>query len=298
MLKQKESFLKYIRCELNYSAHTVLSYEEDLSQFALFLASEGDDIDPALVTTDDVRMWVHHLSQKGFAVSSIRRKLQSLRAFYRFLHDRGEVKVSPVADVPLAKMPKHLPEYVVPRRMDVVLDEDIDESDFVAVRNKLVVAMFYETGMRRAEMLALKDYDIDVERGELKVHGKRNKDRIIPFCGELKRLIDIYRPLRAKVANGEDAFILTEKGMPAYPGLLYRIVTRNLSSVTSGKRSPHVLRHSYASAMLNNGAGINSVKELLGHESIATTQIYTHITYSELKQNYKHAHPRALKKGG
>ena len=213
MLKQKESFLKYIRCELNYSAHTVLSYEEDLSQFALFLVSEGDDIDPALVTTDDVRMWVHHLSQKGFAVSSIRRKLQSLRAFYRFLHDRGEVKVSPVADVPLAKMPKHLPEYVVPRRMDVVLDEDIDESDFVAVRNKLVVTMFYETGMRRAEMLALKDYDIDVERGELKVHGKRNKDRIIPFCGELKRLIDIYRPLRAKVANGEDTFILTEKGM-------------------------------------------------------------------------------------
>ena len=141
MLKQKESFLKYIRCELNYSAHTVLSYEEDLSQFALFLASEGDDIDPALVTTDDVRMWVHHLSQKGFAVSSIRRKLQSLRAFYRFLHARGEVKVSPVADVPLAKMPKHLPEYVVPRRMDVVLDEDIDESDFVAVRNKLVVAI-------------------------------------------------------------------------------------------------------------------------------------------------------------
>ena len=298
-MKQIESFLYYMRYELNYSVHTVLSYKKDLEQFAAFAADGDSEFAAAGVGTADVRAWVYDLSQRrGLAVRTVRRKMQALRAFYKFLLKRGEVAQNPVDDIPMAKLPKRLPEFVGEKKMDEILDSGFSHTDFEQVRNRLIVAMLYETGMRRAELVGLTDADIDTRRCELKVHGKRNKDRIIPFCGELKRLIDIYRPLRAKVAYGEDTFILTEKGMPAYPGLLYRIVTRNLSLVTSGKRSPHVLRHSYASAMLNNGAGINSVKELLGHESIATTQIYTHITYSELKQNYKHAHPRALKKGG
>lgn len=293
-MKQVEVFLDYIRYELNYSVHTVLSYRKDLLQFAEFLEKE-EEADPAAVSVADVRAWVYDLSaRRRLAPSSVRRKLQSLRAFYRFLQKRGDVANSPVDEVPLARQPRPLPVFIRERDMDELLDSPFDATDFVAVRNRLIVAMLYDTGMRRSELVRLKNFEISTVRRELKVHGKRNKDRVVPFCGELAELIEIYRSLRGDV--GHDVFFLTEKGLPVYDKLVYNVVRDALSAVTEGKRSPHTLRHSYASAMLNHGAGINSVKDLLGHESLATTQVYTHITYSELKQNYKHAHPRALKK--
>ncbi len=299
MKEQIDSFLYYMRYELNYSVHTVLSYRKDLEQFAEFV-SGGDDCDPKKVTQTVIRSWVYDLAQRrGLAVRSVRRKIQALRAFYKFLLKRGEVATSPVDDIPMAKLPKRLPEFVGEKKMDEVLDADYDHRSFSAMRNHLMVAMLYETGMRRTELMTLKDADIDTTHCELKVHGKRNKDRVVPFCRELKGLIEEYRPLRQRLAVGDsEEFFLTDKGMPVYSKLVYNAVSEALSAVTSGKRSPHTLRHSYASAMLNHGAGINSVKELLGHESLAATQVYTHITYSEMKRNYKHAHPRALKKGG
>ena len=292
-----ERFLKYLRYELNYSVHTVLSYSKDLSQFVSYLKAEGD-FDPASVTVSDVRSWVHALTKDGMAPRTVRRKIQSLRSYYRYLQKYEGVTSNPVEDIPLAKVPHTLPVFVPEKNMDAVLDAEYDHADFNHVRNHLMMEMLYETGMRRAELISLNDCDVDIDAGELKVLGKRNKHRLIPFGVRLASQISEYRHLRDEVGPEVDNFFVTEKGKAIYPTLVYRIVTGELSSVTMAKRSPHVLRHSFASAMLNNGAELNSVKELLGHESLAATQVYTHVTYRELKQNYKHAHPRVLKKGG
>lgn len=291
-----EKYIRYLRYELNYSVHTVLSYSKDLSQFAQFLGVET--LEPNRVTVGDVRAWVYNLSKDGMAVRTVRRKVQSLRAYFRYLQKEGVVDANPVDDIPMAKVPHPLPVFVREKSMDDVLDADYDHADFADVRNRLIVEMLYETGIRRAELITLEDVNVDSRAGELKVLGKRNKERIVPFGERLSRLIETYRALRKEVGPETDRFFVTEKGRPVYPTLVYNVVTEALSSVTASKRSPHVLRHTFASAMLNHGAGINSVKELLGHESLAATQVYTHITYRELKQNYKHAHPRALKQGG
>ena len=272
-----DGFLKYLRYELNYSAHTVLSYSNDLHQFSSFLTGGEKEFDPCSVTVADVRSWMLYMSKSGYAARTIRRKIQSLRAYYRHL----------------------LKSFVRENGMDSVLDSEFDKEDFESVRDRLVVTMLYETGIRRAELISLKKSDVNTISCELKVHGKRNKDRVVPFGGELKNLLQLYMRLREQLPeNWRPELFLTKKGNPLYPSLVYKVVTEALSAVTSAKRSPHTLRHSFASVLLNNGADLNSVKEMLGHESLATTQIYTHITYRELKQNYKHAHPRALKKGG
>ena len=216
-MKQIESFLYYMRYELNYSVHTVLSYRKDLEQFAAFAADGDSEFAAAGVGTADVRAWVYDLSQRrGLAVRTVRRKMQALRAFYKFLLKRGEVAQNPVDDIPMAKLPKRLPEFVGEKKMDEILDGGFNHADFEQVRNRLIVAMLYETGMRRAELVGLTDADIDTRRCELKVHGKRNKDRIVPFCEELRSLIELYRPLRAKLsASGNDAFFLG--GLPKGP---------------------------------------------------------------------------------
>lgn len=295
---QVENFLKYLRYELNYSVHTVLSYSNDLKQFAEFLSPDSCDFDEAMVDVADVRSWVLSLSKSGMAVRTVRRKVQALRAYYKFLQKRGIVERTPVDDIPMAKIPAVLPVFVREKKMDTVLDSEFDHGSFESVRNRLIVEMLYETGIRRAELISLKNVDVDTQTCELKVHGKRNKDRIVPFGDELRDMIILYRRLRNEVGAEMPEFFITEKGKKVYPTLVYKVVTGTLSAVTQAKRSPHILRHSFASAMLNNGADINNVKELLGHESLAATQIYTHVTYRELKQNYEHAHPRALKKGG
>lgn len=233
---QMEAFLKYIRYELNYSVHTVLSYSKDLSQFVAFLSADAERFDAASVTMQDVRAWIYALTQEKYSVRTIRRKVQSLRAFYKYLLKQGVVEQSPVEDVPLAKMPQMLPSFVREKGMDRVLDDDFNHSDFTAVRDRLVVAMLYETGIRRAELISLKNTDVDIASGELKVHGKRNKDRIVPFGDELKELIKMYRPLREKVYSGKaNEFFLTLKGIPLYPSLVYHIVTGILSEVTQAK---------------------------------------------------------------
>lgn len=295
-----ESFIKYIRYELNLSACTVLSYSNDLKQFKAFLTDDGKrEFDAVTVTASDIRAWVVQLVDKKDSARTVRRKLQALRAFYKYLLKRKLVESNPAQEVEVAKVPKRLPDCVRVENVDSMFDEEVDASDFEAVRDRLILLMLYTTGIRRAELIELKDRDVSAS--ELKVHGKRNKDRLVPFGEELKFEIERYRKLKSETVGdlAGEHFFVRRSGEPLYPSLVYRLVHERLSAAGGGSRfSPHVLRHTFASAMLNNGAGINSVKELLGHESLAATQVYTHITYSELKSNYEHAHPRALKKGG
>ncbi len=299
MGKEIDNYLQFIRLEKNLSPHTVVAYRCDLEQWEQFLTSGKEALDVKSVTTGDIRAWMLHLNKQGDSARTMRRKVQAVRSFYKWLMKQGMASDSPAAAVELARIPKRLPQLVRTSSMDELLDQEIDETDFVQVRNRLIVMMLYETGMRRAELLGLLDRNVDTASGELKVHGKRDKDRIIPFGTELAQAIDSYRLLRDELVRGCEHFFVKEDGNPLYPMLVYRIVHRALQEVgVTSKRSPHVLRHSFATAMLNDGAAINSVKELLGHESLATTQIYTHVTFSELKNNYKLAHPRALNKGG
>ena len=296
-----EGFLKYLRYELNYSVHTVLSYGNDLRQFAEFL-TRGDSEQLRLddVSVSDIREWMMSLSNAGDCQRTIRRKVRSVRALYKYMQRRALIDRNPATMVELAKLPKRLPTYVRSENINAMLDEDIDLSDFTAVRNKLMLMMFYETGIRRAELIGLSDVNVDASAMQIKVHGKRNKDRIVPFGSELLEWIVRYRELRSQqVAAVCDAFFVRPNGKALYPSLVYNVVHDALQAAGgTDKFSPHVLRHSFASAMLNNGAQLNNVKELLGHESLAATQVYTHITFSELKDNYQSAHPRALKKGG
>ena len=295
-----EEFLKYMRYELNYSVHTVLSYKNDLQQFEQYLTVGGSEpLSLGDVTQRDVRAWVLERSLQGDSARTIRRKVQAVRALYKMMMRRGEVESNPAAEVELAKVPKRLPNYVRRESIDALIDGEVDYNDFEQVRNRLMLVMFYETGIRRAELIGLADANVDLDAKEIKVHGKRNKDRIVPFGEELADWIRRYREVRNREVGRTESFFVKADGKPLYPTLVYRVVHDSLLSVGgTDKYSPHVLRHTFASAMLNGGAELNSVKELLGHESLAATQVYTHITFSELKDNYQLAHPRALKKGG
>ena len=296
-----DQFLQYLSYERNLSHLTVKAYGDDLKQLVGFLTRGKEEFDAKSVTQADLRAWMVDLSRQGDSPRSIRRKIQAVRAYYKWLLKRGVVEVSPAADLELAKVPKRLPQYVREASINAILDEPLaDDADFETVRNRLMVMMLYETGIRRAELISLLDRNVDTSQRQMKVHGKRDKDRIVPFGEELKEAIEHYRMLRGEiVADGTGELFVTARGGRLYPSLVYGVIRDSLSEAgVSGKKSPHVLRHSFASAMLNDGAELNSVKELLGHESLAATQVYTHITFSELKNNYKHAHPRALKKGG
>ena len=298
-MKLVEDFLRYIRYELNLSACTVSAYKQDLKQLQQFLSPDENEFDPLSVTSGDLRAWIVDLDAHGIKARSIRRKEQAVRSFFKFLLKRGLVKSNPAAELELAKFKKPLPSYVRIDNMNALLDGDIDETDFKLVRDRLIIMMLYETGIRRAELIGLKDADVDVPKRELKVLGKRNKERVVPFGDELAEAIIAYRQLRSATTGLDrtERFFVRENGDELYASLVYRTVHSLLATVGGGRKlSPHVLRHTFASAMLNNGAELNSVKEILGHESLAATQVYTHITFSELKTNYKHAHPRALKK--
>ncbi len=292
-----ESFIKYIRYELNYSACTVLSYNNDISQFAAFLTKGAEEFDAVTVTTSDIREWMVQLMAEKNSVRTVKRKLQALRAFYKYLMRVGKVEANPALEVETAKTPRRLPDCVKVENVEQMFEDSVDYDDFEAVRDRLILLMLYSTGIRRAELICLRDDD--VSSNELKVRGKRNKDRIVPFGEELHAEIAIYRKLRSEQVGDTEYFFVRNNGEPLYPTLVYRLANKKLTEVGGCSRySPHVLRHTFASSMLNNGAKLNSVKELLGHESLAATQVYTHITYRELKSNYEHAHPRALKKGG
>lgn len=287
-----ESFLRYIRYEKNLSTHTVLSYKNDLFQFKEFLETLAPGCEMQQVTPEQVREWIATLSESGLSARTVSRKVSSLRSFYRYLISQSVVTGSPVKEVRVPKVRKKLPVYLRRDTMDELLDDVAYGDDFEGIRNKLIIEMFYNTGIRRAELIGL--HDDDVREEEIKVTGKRNKQRLVPYGPELAALIADYRKARREAGFAHpDFFFIKKDGEPLYPQLVYRVVKRALSQVcTLEKKSPHVLRHTFASVMLNNGAGLNSVKELLGHHSLASTEVYTHITFEELKQSYNQAFPK------
>lgn len=295
-----ERFLQYLRHERNLSWRTVDLYRRDLDQWDAFMTTAASGtLDWTSVTSGDIRAWLMDRAAQGDQPATLRHKIQALRAMYRYLLQRGEVSANPASRIELAKLSKPLPKFVREKTVDEVLDADIDTADFVQVRDRLIVMLLYETGIRLSELIGLQDAAVDAVKRELKVRGKRDKDRIVPFGDELAQWVERYRGLRATLRPACPNLLVTVKGKPLYPSLVYHVVHDALQAAGgTGKLSPHVLRHTFASVMLNHGAELNSVKELLGHESLAATQVYTHVTLSELQHNYELAHPRALKQGG
>ena len=291
----KDSFLKYLLLERNYSEKTVISYGVDLDEFEAYFKGLDEELEFTSVDADVVRAWVLSLMDEGRAETTVNRKLSSLRSFYRYLLRQKLVAVDPVAKVVGPKKKKPLPVFVRDEAMEQLLDKSEFPQTFEEIRDKAVLEVFYSTGMRRAELIALEDGNIDFSALVIKVTGKRNKQRLIPFGERLQEVLKAYLQERTRFYSGEcEAFFIRKGGVRLSPSSVNYIVKRYLSRVvTLKKKSPHVLRHTFATSMLNHQAELEAVKELLGHESLTTTEIYTHTTFEELKQVYEQAHPRA-----
>lgn len=290
-----DKYIDYLRYEKNYSSHTEISYYSDLIQFRDFIESHYRDIELETVDGDIVRAWIIFLMEAKTSARSVNRKLSSLKSFYRYLQKMGSISISPLKKISGPKAKKPIPSFINYSDMEKVLDIETEDNDYESFRDKVILELFYVTGMRRAELIGLTDKDIDLYSGSIRVTGKRNKQRIIPVSKNTIALIDAYLEIRNKnFENQTVAFFVKKDGEPIYPMLIHRVVSSHLKWIpTLAKASPHVLRHSFATGMLNNGADINAVKELLGHSSLASTEIYTHTSFDELKKIYNKAHPRA-----
>lgn len=290
-----EEFLNYMRYELNRSAQTIQSYGGDLRAFEAYFKNLDDhDVSWESVDSDIIRDWMESMMDKGNTATSINRRLSALRSLYRFALSRRLVERDPAHGITGPKKQKPLPQYVREAEMDELLDHTEWGEDYNNVRVRTIILMFYQTGMRVSELIGLNDADVDFTSHQLKVTGKRDKQRIIPFGDELEQGLKDYMKLRDELPQRQtDALFVDQKGARMKYEQVRREVRSSLSQVCSlKKRSPHVLRHTFATAMLNNQAGLESVKKLLGHESLSTTEIYTHTTFEQLKRAYDHAHPR------
>ena len=295
-----DSFLDYLRYERNYSNYTIEAYSKDLRQFEEYVKLNKESVFvPGDVDADLVRSWIVSLMDEKISPVSVNRKLSSLKSFFKFLMKQGFVSVNPLRFMTGPKTKKPLPYFVRDKEMELLLDGDGFDEDFEGVRDRLILEMLYDTGIRRSELIGIQDSDVDFGAMQIRVTGKRNKQRLIPFAEGLKNLIQAYTEVRNREVGSESGwFFVRKNGEQLSAGIVYTIVKKKLSEIpTLAKRSPHVLRHSFATSMLNNGAELNAVKELLGHSSLASTSVYTHTTFEELKKVY-HAHPRAKKEGG
>ncbi len=289
-----DSFLKYLQYEKRYSPKTVLAYQTDLQQFQNFLNKDFDAVPSAEANHGLVRSWVVSLVENEIDAASVNRKIACLRSYYKFLLRQEVITKDPMAKIKILKTKKKLPHFVQETDMVKVLDQIKFARDFEGTRDQLVLELLYGTGMRLSELIGLKDLSINLKDRTLKVLGKRNKERVIPFTQSLVRLIEDYRKVRNKeVEKKSEKLLLTETGQPLYPMLVNRIVKKYLRDSNVDKKSPHVLRHTYATHLLNKGAEINAVKDLLGHASLAATQVYTHNSMEKLKKVFDQAHPKA-----
>jgi len=297
-MSYQESFINYLKYEKRYSAHTIVAYKNDLDQFVEYCTIVVGEFHVKEVGTDTVRGWLLHLMEQGLTPRSIHRKATSVKSFYNYLMRQEEVDVNPVQNLTLPKVRKKLPAFVDENSLNHLLDDaDSFGDDFSGKRDKLIVALFYGTGIRLSELINLKESDIDIKANLIRVLGKRQKERIIPYPNEINNLLESYVTKRNKHTGTKTEFLfVTDKGEKIYEKLIYRVVQKNLARVTSlEKKSPHVLRHTYATHLLNKGADLNAVKELLGHSNLAATQVYTHTTFEKLLDSYKQAHPRGDK---
>ncbi len=292
------NFIQYISLEKQYSGHTVKAYTNDLTAFLYYIKSTFEISEIVEVNRDVVRSWIVRLIEEGNSNITINRKLSTLKSYFNFLIKSGLIKVNPVKNIVSLKTPSYLPHFITRERMSLYYQTREVEEDFVSIRNFLIIDLLYTTGIRETELINLTENDINFNQNTIKVTGKRNKQRIIPFSENEKDYIIRYMKIKKDTfKEASPYFIVTNKGTHAYPKFIYRIVSSELSSVTESKKSPHILRHTFATHMLNEGADLNSIKEILGHANLSATQVYTHNTIEQLKSIYNHAHPRAqLKK--
>lgn len=292
---QKEAFTNFLRFEKRLSPHSVIAYTNDLDQFYIYLKDAYSLKDIKEVNPSMIRSWIMSLMENKISARSVNRKISTLKSYYKYLLREKVLEINPMNKIQSPKNPKRLPVFVEESKMNALIEDVEFKDDFEGRRNLLIIELLYSTGMRRIELVNLKETDINFRNSTVKMLGKRNKERIIPLSPGIVELIQEYIAQRnISVKAKDDYLFLTEKGNHIYPGAVYRIVKGSLEKVTTlAKRSPHVLRHTFATHLLNNGANLNAIKELLGHANLAATQIYTHNTIGKLKSVYSKAHPKA-----
>lgn len=288
------SFLDHLRFEKRYSAHTLRSYSDDLTAFLLFLEKQYGSLSPLEAGHSHIRSWLAVMKESGISARSIGRKISTLRSYFKYMLKTGRLEVSPMEKVVTPKAGKRLPVFIKEEDTRELLGTLSGTETWKDLNARLLISFFYATGMRLSELINLRDRHIDITGKRIKVLGKGNKERIIPISAELIQLIKEYQEARSReMGETEDYFLVTEKGKKLYPKYAYLLVNKWLSEVkTLDKKSPHVLRHTFATHLLNQGADLNAVKELLGHSSLAATQVYTHNTIEKLKEVHKKSHPR------
>ncbi|WP_108247124.1 tyrosine-type recombinase/integrase [Muricauda brasiliensis] len=292
------AFISYLRLEKNYSDHTIKAYQKDIESFAQFCKEHHEEDDIIGISYSMIRNWIVELSDQDISSRSINRKISSLQAYYKFLLKIGDISVSPLVKHRALKTSKKVEVPFSENEMEVILSEIPFADDFEGERDKLIIELLYTTGMRRAELVNLKINDVDFSSQVIKVLGKRNKERVIPIIPSAIEQIKNYLSKRSELENVTDSsfLILTKEGLKIYETLVYRTINKYFSLVSPKvKKSPHILRHTFATHLLNRGADLNSVKELLGHSSLASTQVYTHNSIAELKKVHQKAHPRNKK---
>ncbi|MDO4726200.1 MAG: tyrosine-type recombinase/integrase [Porphyromonadaceae bacterium] len=292
-----EEYSRYLQYEKNFSTHTVSSYKRDIGQFAKYYFAITNNQELKNAETDDIKLWIAKLiDENEIAPRSIRRKLAALNSFYMYLLEKGIINKNPV-DIPAPKITVNLPVFFTEKEIDRLRDtkKHLAKNRFEEKRDDLIIELLYQTGIRRKELINLKVTDIDFSRKTIKVLGKRNKERLIPFGESLEKQLKSYIKTKIETIKSDNNFLFVLRtGKQIYDRAVYNIVTKKLSAIsTNAKHSPHTLRHTFATTLLNNGADLNAVKELLGHSSLASTQVYTHTTFKELQEIYNQTHPRA-----
>lgn len=290
------SFLNYLALEKKYSSHTTTAYLNDLNSFQKFCTNEFENQSIVEVNYAQIRSWIVSLVNTNISNRTINRKISSLKSFYKFLQKTKEIELNPLAKHKALKVPKQVQVPFSEKEIINVINLLDEKVDFESLRNKLIVELFYSTGMRRSELINLKITDLDFPNETVKVLGKRNKERYIPLLKSVQKSLIKYIEVRGEINTNASYLFLTKKGKKIYDTLVYRVINNYFSSVSSKvKKSPHIIRHSFATHLLNEGADLNSVKELLGHSSLASTQVYTHSSLGKLKEIYNQAHPRSKK---
>ena len=291
--KQLNSFFDYLTYEKKYSIHTITSYKNDLFQFIEFINPQKEELPVSEINYQHIRAWVAELIKHKIAARSVNRKLSSLKSFFKYLQRQQIIEINPLSKISGPKTPKRLPVFVDEQQMENLFFEVKFEEGFNGQRDRLILDLLYQTGIRRSELTHLKETDVDLFNSTIKVLGKRNKERIIPISLQLKRNLETYLQVKQKLNIPNMMLLVSEKGNTLSEQAVYKSVKKYLSQVTTiKKKSPHVLRHTFATHLLNNGADINAVKDLLGHANLSATQVYTHNTIDKLKKSYKQAHPR------
>ena len=292
-----EKFIEYLEFTKRCSSHTVTAYRKDLAQFSNYIKNEFDIENVTEADYQMIRMWLVNMMENNITARSVNRKISALKSLYKYLIREDIIEENPMNKVISPRMPKKLPVFIEKDKIELLFKQIEFEGGFIGIRDRLIMEMFYATGMRVSELVNIKNSDVDLFNNTVKVLGKRNKERLIPFGKHLRDIATEYLEAKKKYAEGKDSgtyFYVTKQGDKLYRMLLFRLVNHYLSAVTTiSKKSPHVLRHTFATHMLDRGADLNAIKELLGHANLSATQVYTHNSIEKLKTIYKQAHPRA-----